>query len=148
MELVGVREATGKNDGPEVARVLLTVGLGEGYSYCAATNYACYTWAGETLPGKPSDYAWSPTWADASKVVWRPSDPSPYEAVPADVFTLYYPSLKRVGHTGLVLRQEGQYVITFEGNTNADGAREGNGFWIKRRRLSEIHRITRWIRPN
>ena len=45
---------------------------------------------------------------------------------PGDLFTLYYPSLKRNGHIGFVVAtaKDGSF-LTLEGNTTEEGAREG-----------------------
>jgi len=41
------------------------------------------------------------------------------------VFFVYFPSMGRVGHTGLVWKVAGGNVHTIEGNSNASGGREG-----------------------
>jgi hypothetical protein len=45
---VGTRESTGNNDGP-VAKYLASVGLPEGYPYCAAGQYYCFLSAARAL---------------------------------------------------------------------------------------------------
>jgi hypothetical protein len=45
---VGTIELTGKNDGP-VAKYLASVGLPEGYPYCAAGQYYCFAAAADAL---------------------------------------------------------------------------------------------------
>ena len=37
-----VREKTDNNDGPDVAKYLNSIGLGEGYSWCQASVYWCF----------------------------------------------------------------------------------------------------------
>lgn len=52
---------------------------------------------------------------------------------PGDQFTLL-PS--GTSHTGLVESVEGGLIHTLEGNTNAAGSRDGDGFWRKTRRIA------------
>jgi hypothetical protein len=64
---------------------------------------------------------------------------------PADVFGLHYANLGRIGHTGILLKDEGSYWVTVEGNTNGVGSREGDGVYSKRRRKDQITVISRWV---
>jgi len=92
--------------------------------------------------------AWSPKWGRAEDAVWQQGLPVRAAIIiarPGDAFTIYYQSKKRVGHVGLVYYTTPQYLFTIEGNTNAQGAREGNGVWIRKRRWSQIYRITNYI---
>ena len=54
---VGVVEKTGNNDGVQVEAYLKTVGLGKGYSYCAAF----VKWVFLQCGFKTNINAWSPT---------------------------------------------------------------------------------------
>lgn len=138
---VGVREASGRNDGPEVERYLAHVGLGSGYSWCAA--FVCYHLSGCGV-GNPRS-AWSPALAQPKDQVWTPRKAfrSPR---PGDVFSIYYASIGRVGHVGLVTALEGDYITTVEGNTSGPGSREGDGVYARRRQLSKVYAITNYIR--
>ncbi|MCW5900484.1 MAG: CHAP domain-containing protein [Flavobacteriales bacterium] len=137
---VGVRELTGKNDGPEVERYLAHVGLGKGYPWCAA--FVSYHLSTCGVPNPLS--AWSPAYATAAKQVWTPRKAS-RSPLPGDVFSLYYSNLKRVGHVGFVQALEGRYITTVEGNTNGPGSREGDGVYSRKRELSKVHAITSYI---
>ena len=46
---VGIKEATGRNDGKEVESYLASVGLSKGFPYCAAGQYYCFLKASEIL---------------------------------------------------------------------------------------------------
>lgn len=137
---VGVREASGRNDGPEVERYLAHVGLGPGYAWCAAFVSYHLDQCGVDNPRS----AWSPAFALAKDQVW-----SPRKAIrsprPGDVFSIWFPRMGRVGHVGLVTGFDGKYINTIEGNSSGPGSREGDGVYARRRQLSKIHAITNYI---
>jgi hypothetical protein len=138
---VGVREATGRNDGKQVEAYLKSTGLGKGYSWCAAFVKWCFDQADVKTPIT----AWSPSAHNSRNVVYfKRSLLKPVQ--PADVFTIWYPRLNRIGHTGFVDGQVNSKIIqTVEGNTNYAGSREGDGVYRKKRSLNTIHSITRWL---
>lgn len=138
---VGVREATGRNDGPAVERYLAHVGLGKGHAWCAA--FVSYHLDGCGVKNPRS--AWSPAFAAVSDRVWTPRKAS-RSPLPGDVFSIYYASLKRVGHVGIVVSVDGRYINTVEGNTSGPGSREGDGVYARRRELSKIHAVTSYIK--
>lgn len=141
MSQVGVRELTGKNDGKQVEKYLRSVGLGKGYAWCAAFVKWCFDSAGV----KTTITAWSPSAENKNNYVYRQSSiKKPIQQ--ADVFTIYFSNLKRIGHTGFVTKRFGTNSIqTVEGNTNSAGSREGDGVYVKIRPLSSIYTITRWL---
>lgn len=138
---VGVREKTGKNDGPEVEMYLKSVGLGKGYAWCAAFTHWCLTEAGYDAKKMT---AWSPSAYNKNNIV--SSKGTIYkEPKPGDVFVLYYSNLKRIGHTGFFHRKQNDNIYeTVEGNTNQAGSREGDGVYRKFRSFKATHAITRW----
>src|SRR5690606_6071530 len=137
---IGVREATGKNDGPRIREYLRYVGLGEGYAWCAA--FVCWS-LGEAGMDNPKN-GWSPALFPAKRIIWKkdqayssqslrnkeqgsslllaPSVPAPNQPQPGDVFGIYYSSLKRIAHCGFVDSWDGTWCITVEGNTGPDNA--------------------------
>lgn len=137
---VGVREATGHNDGPEVERYLKHVGLGKGHAWCAA--FVCYHLSECGVKNPRS--AWSPSVASGGQRVWSPRK-AVRDPLPGDVFALYYPALKRVGHVGFVSAFKRRYIDTVEGNTSGPGSREGDGVYARRRELSKVHSIINYI---
>jgi hypothetical protein len=132
---IGIKEATGKNDGEEVEEILKSVGLeGTGAPWCAAY----VVWVGDSALGRDHNpyprSAWSPDFVkDPSWNRGRGRLPSE-----ADAFGIYFQKLKRVGHTGLVEKIDGDFAVTIEGNTNNGGSRDGDGVYRRRRLLSSI----------
>ncbi|MEN9447125.1 MAG: hypothetical protein RJA25_415 [Bacteroidota bacterium] len=140
---VGVREATGKNDGKEVEQYLKSVGLGKGYAWCAAF----VKWSLEQCGIKTDINAMALSAHRKERLVFFKGQKIK-EPQPGDVFTLYYPSLKRIGHTGFFHQQVNSAVFkTVEGNTNQAGSREGDGVYIKYRSYNATYSINRWINP-
>lgn len=137
---IGVREATGKNDGPEVEMYLNHVGKSKGLAWCSAF----VAWCLSEAEIKHTVNAWSPTSENRRSFVYRNQSFSK-EPAPGDVFTIFYPRLKRVGHTGFYHANQNDFIIiTVEGNTNEAGSREGDGVYKKYRSLRTIHSISRW----
>lgn len=64
---------------------------------------------------------------------------------PGDVFTIYFPSLGRIGHTGFAhLDLSDNQIETVEGNSNPGGSREGYGVFKRKRPLHTLWSISRW----
>jgi hypothetical protein len=131
---LGIRELSGHNDGPLVDEILSSVGLeGTQAPWCAAF----IVWVGDkafgsTLFNPYPRSAWSPTFLN--KPTWdRQRGGIPLK--PADVFGIWFNSMGRVAHVGLVEKNEGDWLVTIEGNTNGGGSRDGDGVY-RRRRLS------------
>jgi hypothetical protein len=128
---IGLREGPG-NSGAVVDEILATVGLkGSRAPWCAAW----VVYVGDKTFGKQANpfprSAWSP--AFVVKPTWdRGKGATPG---PADAFGIYFQSLRRVAHTGLIERIEGKMAVTIEGNTNDNGSRDGDGVYRKRRPL-------------
>lgn len=137
---IGVREKTGKNDGPEVERFLAHEGFGEGYAWCAAFVSFCLDSAGF----QNSITAWSPTAHRPSNLVYSKGK-FIKEPEPGHVFTIYYPKKKRIGHTGYYDGWASENIMqTVEGNTNGSKSREGDGVYVILRPINTIHSISSW----
>ena len=137
---IGVREATGKNDGPEVEMYLKTVGLKKGFAWCSA--FVKWSLDEAEIPNKIN--AWSPTAENRNHFVYA-NKKHIKEPQPGDVFTIWYTKIKRIGHTGFYHEMQNDHIIvTVEGNTNEAGSREGDGVYKKYRSLKTIHSISRW----
>lgn len=134
-----VREKTGKNDGKEVERYLRNVGLGKGYAWCAAFVAWCHD--ENNIPNARSAY--SPDWF-RSNVVYERNTLSgiDFKSKPAQVFGLYFESKGRVAHVGLITGETKFSYTTIEGNTDADGSREGDGVYRKIRNKRSIYVIS------
>lgn len=144
--LIGTTEATGKNDGPIIEAILASTGNRKGDPYCAAFNFYCFQQAG--LSKLVPRSAWSPDWVKAPTWTLAEGGRTPQ---PADAFGIYFPSKKRVAHTGLVKKWSAPTVLTVEGNTSPEAAsgsaadRDGGGVWSKRRLVRQVHSVRDWI---
>ncbi len=143
---IGVREATGRNDGPRVAEYLRYCGLAEGHEWCAAFVSWCHGQAGHDQPRN----AWAAALFPEKRVVWTSglegtsdasrntrasSNPVPR---PGDVFGIYVPAKKRIGHCGFVDAWDGTLCTTVEGNVD-------NAVIRKRRPVRTIQAVSRWM---
>ena len=138
---IGVREATGKNDGKAVAKYLRSVNLGEGYAWCAAY----VRWNFDQVNVKTTITAWSPTAENKRNIVYK-NGVFRKDAKYGDVITLYYPKKGRIGHTGFFDSFESETLIsTVEGNTNDRKSNEGDGVYVVFRPIGTIHSISSWI---
>ena len=130
---IDVRELTGHNDGQAVERYLAVTGLGKGYPWCAAFVCWVYRIAGFSRPAS----AWSPDLFPKSRIT--------KEVLPGNIIGIYFPELRRIAHAGLIVKQDGEYIVSVEGNTNVSGGREGDGVYLKRRHVRTIYRIADWV---
>ena len=137
---IGVREATGKNDGKQVEAYLKSVKLGKGYPWCAAFVHWCFVQCGiKTTINAMALSSHRP----GHIIYFKGTKIQTPQA--GDVFTLYYPKLKRIGHTGFFDKQINSKIYrSVEGNTNAAGSREGDGMYINYRSYNSTYSINRW----
>ena len=117
--------------------------LKAGNAWCAAF----ITWTFKRCNIKAVISGYSPNWFQ-SNVVYKRDDNINRNYSPriGDVFGLYFESKKRIAHVGFIDKQDGNYYITVEGNTNEAGSREGDGVYRKRRHKKTIYAISRWIK--
>lgn len=133
---IGVREATGNNDGPRVAEYLRYCGLDEGYEWCAAFVSWCHGRAGYAAPRN----AWAAALFPESRTVWSGRNHWPAAAgvpVQGDVFGIYIAGKRRIAHCGFVDQWEKGWCLTVEGNVE-------NGVVRKRRSVKTIRAVSRW----
>ncbi len=125
---IGVTEIPkGSNRGPEVEIYLKSVGLGGGYSWCMAFVYYCVAQTKLSNPLKKTGGVLA-QWN--AKPELRKITPEP-----GDIFIMDYG--KGLGHTGFVEKvMPGGMIQTIEGNTNADGSREGFAVCRRTRKIS------------
>ncbi|WP_317899427.1 CHAP domain-containing protein [Aurantibacillus circumpalustris] len=137
---VGVREATGKNDGREVEKYLKIVGLGKGYAWCAAF----VSWDYKVNRITTFKTAWAPAWFPENRILFKGTvlkiNTTPQ---PGDLGGLWIN--KRIGHVFIIYAWGDKTVKTIEGNTNEAGSREGDGVYIKRRLRKQIYTVSNWI---
>lgn len=139
---IGIREE-GYNSGPMINKYLKTVGAPAKSPWCGAFVGANLTWQGIINPNS----AWSPDYARTKDIIWKYKGIKNIEPLACDVVTYYFPSLKRVGHTGFFEKKDKNgYYITIEGNTDGSGGREGDGVYRKKRHAYQIYAITRYIK--
>lgn len=130
---IGVREATGSNDGSRVEEYLAYTGLGKGYAWCAAFASWCYGQAGRSAPRN----AWSPALFPKARRYTKEQVQG--SAVwPADLFAIHNQSLGRINHVGIVQKKQGNWIITVEGNS-------ANRVLCKRRPLATIYAFSNWL---
>lgn len=130
---LGVREYTGKNDGKRVEEYLQVVNMKKGNPWCAAFVSWVFAQAGFKQPRT----AWSPALFHAQVLTKK--------VAIGNVFGIFFKSLHRVAHVGIVVKQEGNWVVGIEGNTNSVGSREGDGVYQKRRHLKTIYAYADWV---
>ncbi len=143
---VGVREATGLNDGKRVEEYLALVGLPKGHPYCAAFISWVFKKAGYDQPRT----AWSPALFPKERVVGNSSRDLSSLRFPRDegkglVFGIYFPGLKRIAHCGFVSQIKGDWIHTIEANTSLPGSREGDGVYARTRHFRTIRCYADWI---
>ena len=126
---IGVREATGRNDGARVEEYLRYTGLGRGHEWCAAFVSWCYGQAGLSQPRNP----WSPALFPHA----RQYKSGVRAILPADLFAIYGTTAKRINHVGIVRGQEGSYIRTIEGNSN-------NRVESRRRHVRTLYAFADW----
>ncbi|GGG34313.1 hypothetical protein [Hymenobacter glacieicola] len=132
-----VREATGRNDGPEVWAAQKAAGAKKGDPWCG-----CEMFVQQQACGLPS-----PKWPAAARNWSQSTDPRTFfirglrgsldSLRPGHIVTFYYANLGRVGHVGKVValgravragRAPRTYLVN-SGNTGRGGGRDGAGVY-------------------
>lgn len=139
---IGVREATGKNDGTRVEEYLASCKLAKGNPWCAAF----LTWTFKKAGVKTVISGYSPNWFPAGKTIFTRGSKSNSVPGTADAFGIWFQNKGRIAHVGFIDQwPAGSMVITVEGNTNEAGSREGDGVYRKRRLKTQIYKVSRWL---
>lgn len=138
---IGVKELTGNNDGPVVEKFIASTGLNPKgkYPWCAA--FIAYVFQANSLT-VPKYSARAAAWFDKEHLI--PNE----EAIAGDLFSIYYSRLGRIGHIGMYLkpyRNPTPYIVSGEGNTNAQGSREGNQSAKRFRPRGIVNSSSNWI---
>ncbi|POR25418.1 amidase [Flavobacterium columnare] len=131
---IGVTEIPkGSNAGPEVEIYLKSVGLTKGYSWCMAFVYWCVLEASKKA-GVPN-----PLKKTAGVLDQWNSKPELRQTKPKAGYVFIMDFGKGLGHTGFVEKvlPNGK-IQTIEGNTNADGSREGYAVCRRTRNIADI----------
>lgn len=150
---LGVREATGHNDGPEVEAYLRVSGNRRGDAWCGA-----YQAAGQKACRLPF-----PAGAGGARNWTQPTSKRTYyirgtrgsldSLKPGHQVTFYYANLGRVGHVGRLIAptravRKGRPArgwYTNEGNTGTGGGREGAGVHQLFRPSTEFYAAANWL---
>ncbi|MBE8720883.1 peptidoglycan-binding protein [Sphingobacterium sp. Ka21] len=137
---LGVKEATGNNDGKRVEEYLRYTNLGKGHQWCAAFVSWCYGQAGLLQPRNP----WSPALFPNANTYWKQgkfANSQIRKVAVSDIFGIYGAAAKRINHVGLVKEAQSKYLLTIEGNSN-------NRVESRRRHRSTIYALADWITGN
>lgn len=139
---VGIKEEPlGSNCGPLVDKFNASCGLScnDHAPWCASVAHYGYR-----LNGLKGHGAYSPSWFSKSRVV-------PKERVaPADVGLVWFASKGRYAHTIAAIEKvtwsagRAMQVTTLEGNTNAQGSREGDQFARRIRPANTLTFVRHW----
>jgi len=147
---LGIREIPeGSNRGKMIDIYNKHVGNPLRSPYCAA--FVAYNLDSVGIDNPRSGY--SPDYARKINVIYKAKNVNNKSLKAGDVVSYYYSNLGRVGHVGFYLKTDvNGYIITVEANTNSSGAfgtieREGSGVYKKKRELSKVYAITRYIKP-
>lgn len=129
----GLKEE-GNNHGQAVQLFLKATGLNGGYAWCMAFVYWAFNEAAKELNiANPliRTAGVLRQWNEISSN-WK------FTKFPqvGDIFIMDFG--KGTGHTGMVTKVEGKFIHTIEGNTNADGSRNGDGVYERVRNQSTI----------
>lgn len=140
---IGVREATGHNDGVQVEIYLKTTGFTKGAAWCGA--FVSWTFLQADVTAIKS--AWAPSWFPPGKVIYTKGKPNNKIPDKCDVAGLYSTQKQLIFHVFFVDQwpPNDDYVITVEGNTNNAGSAEGDGVYRKRRLKQNIYQVSRWV---
>jgi hypothetical protein len=142
-EQIGVREATGNNDGFMVEQYQASTGLdAKNFPWCAAMVTYCHLECGLPVPPAP---AWSPSWFKDSVLVYKRDRLIREVPQSGDVFGIWFQNKKRIAHVGFIddWQNGSKFCVTVEGNTNKAGSREGDGVYRKKRLKRQIYAISR-----
>jgi hypothetical protein len=133
----GAKERVEENHGPDIKRFLASVGLAQGYPWCAAFVSYCLDVASAEMPTVRSALAQdfiTDRSIDAKKVMRG------QVSLPSGTIFVMKKGETRFGHTGFVLlKWSGETGITIEGNTGVglegQSERDGQGVWIRQRQI-------------
>jgi len=128
---IGVREF-GENAGPRVDEYNRYTGVKDA-AWCASFASFCFYKAGFAQPRT----AWSPALFPRERCI--------AEVAPGHVLGIYYSSKGRIAHCGIVIKPDGDWVFSIEGNTNNSGSREGDGVYAKKRHRRTITKYADWL---
>jgi hypothetical protein len=128
---VGVQESM-ENSGTRVDQYNAYVGFKK-VAWCASFVSWVFGQAGYPQPRT----AWSPA--------LFPRDRLAKDPLAGMVLGIYFPELKRIAHCGMVTSVRNDWVFSVEGNTSANGGREGTGVYRRLRHKRTIAKYANWL---
>jgi hypothetical protein len=147
-----IREATGRNDGPDVEAAQKAAGAKKGDPWCGCERFMWNKLAGLPSPAWP---AAARNWSQPSSVrtFYIRSQRGSLDSVKiGDTVTFYYSNLGRVGHVGMDVAhsrpiRRGRPTRSFTvraGNTGTGGGRDGAGNHDVVYAATDIYAGARW----
>ncbi len=148
---LNVREATGRNDGPEIDAWLRLVGSPRYSPWCGATQGQCQHDCRLPLPAAAGA---AKSWAVPARTYYVRAVRGSLDSLrPGHVVMFYYANLGRIGHVGrLVMAQRpirkgraarGWLVVA--GNTGTGGGRDGAGVHQYFYPAAELYAVANWL---
>jgi hypothetical protein len=133
-KLVGVVESGGNNMGEKVMEIIRANGGTGPEPWCGDFVAYCYRRAGSTVVNR--------SWAAVRFLGKMTGQSVVAKPKPGDIVCFTF------DHTGLYVRDDGDFIVTIEGNTGAVGAVSdsstgGDGVYIKRRDKALVARYVR-----
>jgi len=150
-EEIGVLEV-GFNEGPRIREYQLSTRAAVKSPYCSSALHWCLRQCGLVM--RPEwEFAAAARWTK-EREIFRRGQMEMYQdmalghaldriSMDADVFTLHYPKLGRVGHCGLIVGETEDYFKTIEWNTGSGGEREGSGCFMRQRDKDAVWTVNR-----
>jgi hypothetical protein len=128
---VGIRESAGNNMGPMVKLLQRTIGEAVKEPWCMSLVQTCLAYAerkcGVLSRIYPTEHCMT-CWRETPGMSRVKNIPLPGAII------IWRNGSSDAGHTGMVVEAvRGNYLLTVEGNTGADGSRDGDGVYHKKR---------------
>lgn len=138
---VGIVESGGNNSGPLVRLLQDTIGKPEKEPWCMAFVQSCLAYSelkiGVMSPIYPSEHCMT-VWNSSPPDQRVKSSPLKYAII------IWKQDNSSAGHTGITLEvNPGQWFKSVEGNTGADGGRDGDGVYYKHRNWNRAGSLLR-----
>lgn len=127
----GVREVP-QNSGQAVEAFLASVGLGPGYSWCMAFVYWAVDQAAKELGVKNPLVKTGGCLRQFNETTLKIT----HTPKPGDIWIMDLGGGN--GHTGMVIAVVGDVITTIEGNTNDNGSSNGDGVYVRTRKVERM----------
>lgn len=146
LSFAGICELTGRNDGPVIEAIILSVGAKKGAPYCAAFCDSVLKAAGVKITPKS---AWSPSFfPKARRIMYNRINIGNNEPDVGDIGGYFFQNLKRIGHVGIKIGAFGDFHDMVEANTSnaltGEGLRNGGCILNKKVQKRRIYAFARW----